>query len=103
MTFTSENYSASIIIGSLSATNWDDDDWVKNLKKQLMIKSFMFNTVLIFDKSENTPNVSAKGMDYSFSYDKYMIAGYWVFPSGIKKFCWGGVDSGNNFKHCSKY
>ena len=31
LTFTSENYSASIIVGSLSATNWDDDD-CKNLK-----------------------------------------------------------------------
>ena len=103
ITYTSKNYSASIKVGYLTNPKWSDTNWVANLKNELRNKSYSFNTILVFNKLINTPDVSRKGMDYSLSYDKHMIAGYWEFPSGVKKFCWGGVDSGNNFKHCNEY
>ena len=46
------------------------------------------------------PNVATEGMSYSTDFDQYSVCGYWVFPNGNKKFCYGGVQSDGNYKVC---
>ena len=46
------------------------------------------------------PNVSTKGMNYSSNYDRYMVCGYWKYPNGNRKFCYGGIKNNGSFKKC---
>lgn len=80
---------------------WMDKEWVKSIKIKMKDLSSSYSTVLLFNSKENTPKVAVKGMNYSTNYDKYMVCGYWIYPTGKKKFCYGGVKSDGNFKKCN--
>lgn len=79
---------------------WLDKEWVKAIKSEMKKLSSTYSTVLLFSGEKNMPNVAVKGMNYSSDYDKYMVCGYWIYPNGNKKFCYGGVKSDGNFKKC---
>ncbi len=79
---------------------WLKYKWVTAIKIKMMNLSSNYSTILLFNKKENMPNVALKGMNYSSKYDKYMVCGYWVYPNGNKKFCYGGIKSDGNFKKC---
>jgi hypothetical protein len=46
------------------------------------------------------PDVGIRGMEYDSKYDQSMVCGYWRYPNGNTKFCYGGVDQDGNFKFC---
>ncbi len=79
---------------------WSKVEWVDEVKGIMKDLSNDHNTVLLFDSKEHTPNVAGEGMNYSLDYDKWSVCGYWRYPNGSKKFCYGGVKQDNNFKHC---
>jgi len=80
---------------------WMNKEWVKSIKTQMKNLSSSYSTILLFNSKNNTPNVAIKGMNYSIDFDKYMVCGYWLYPSGKRKFCYGGVKSDGNFKKCN--
>ena len=80
---------------------WMNEDWVKSIKSEMEDLSSSYSTILLFNSKENTPEVAVTGMDYSDDYDKYMVCGYWIYPTGNKKFCSGGIKSDGNFKKCN--
>jgi hypothetical protein len=79
---------------------WMNEEWVKSVKNQMKNLSSSYSTILLFNNKNNTPNVAAKGMNYSTDFDKYLVCGYWLYPSGKQKFCYGGVKSDGNFEKC---
>lgn len=79
---------------------WSKAEWLAEIKKIMKSASEFYNTVLLFDSKLHTPNVADEGINYSLDYDKWMVCGYWKFPKGIKKFCYGGQKEDGNFKHC---
>jgi len=79
---------------------WLNPDWIATVKNKMEGLSSTYSTVLLFNGKENMPNVASTGMDFSADYDKYMVCGYWIFPNGNKKFCYGGNKSDGNFKIC---
>jgi hypothetical protein len=79
---------------------WLKEKWVIAIKSKMENLSPTYSTVLLFNKKENMPNVASTGINYSLDYDKNMVCGYWIYPNGNKKFCFGGVKSDGNFKKC---
>lgn len=79
---------------------WSDVEWVKAIENKMEGLSSSYTTILLFNSKENTPNVASKGLSYSSDFDKYMVCGYWLYPTGNSKFCYGGVESDGNFKKC---
>ena len=80
---------------------WVNDEWVKSIKAKMKNLSSSYSTVLLFYGEDNTPNVASKGMNYSANFDKHMVCGYWQYPSGKTKFCYGGVKGDGNFRNCN--
>lgn len=79
---------------------WSQKGWVKEIKRKMVNQSLKFNTVLLFSSIENTPNVALEGMSYSQEFDRFLVCGYWRYPNGRTKFCYGGVKQDGNFFHC---
>ncbi len=79
---------------------WSKIEWVGEVKGIMKDLSNNHNMILLFDSKEHTPNVARDGMNYSVHYDKWMVCGYWIYPNGSKKFCYGGVKPDNNFNYC---
>ena len=79
---------------------WLNEEWIKAIKNKMKNLSSDYSTVLLFNREINMPNVSTEGMNYSIDYDKNMVCGYWIYPNGNKKFCYGGVESNGSFKKC---
>lgn len=42
--------------------------------------------VFFFDRKENTPKIYGTSLEWESKYDKYCVAGYWHFPTNLKKF-----------------
>ena len=82
---------------------WLDDEWNKSIHHQMKELSKSFSTILLFDSEEHTPNVKDEGMSFAQSYDKYMVCGFWVYPNGGNKYCYGGIKKDGNFKICKEY
>ena len=82
---------------------WDNEKWKSSIKKKILKKANRYSTILIFDSKENTPNVTKKGMNYPKKYDRYMVCGYWSYPTGLKKFCYGGVKPDGFFEKCEEW
>jgi len=80
---------------------WLNKEWVKSIEAKMKNLSSTYSTILLFNSKNNTPNVAAKGMNYSTDFDKYMVCGYWIYPTGETKFCYGGVKSDGNFEKCN--
>jgi len=78
---------------------WLNTEWVKAIKSRMKILS-SYSTILLFNNEKNMPNVATEGMNYSSDYDKYMVCGYWIYPNGSRKFCYGGVKEDGNFRKC---
>ncbi len=97
------NRSAGIYVAYTNDANnlWMNEDWVKSIKSKMEDLSSSYSTILLFNSREHIPNVAANGMDYSTDFDKYMVCGYWVYPTGNKKFCYGGIKSDGNFRECN--
>lgn len=97
-----KNIGAGVIVAYTNDADslWLNEEWVKSIKSKMIKLSSSYSTVLLFNGEKNMPNVATKGMDYSLEYDKYMVCGYWIYPNGTKKFCFGGSKSDGNFKKC---
>ena len=59
-----------------------------------------YKTVLLFSGKNNTPNVLGDGLNYKSSYDQYLVCGYWKYPNGKSRYCYGGVNEDGNFIKC---
>ena len=99
----STNKSAGIYVAYTNDADslWINKEWVKSIKNKMVTLSSSYSIILLFNSKENTPDVAIIGMNYPTDYDKYMVCGYWKYPSGKKKFCYGGVKSDGNFKICN--
>ena len=96
------NLSEGIIVAYTNDTDslWLNEGWIKTIKNKMKNLSSTYSTVLLFNNEVNMPNVATIGMNYSSDYDKNMVCGYWVYPNGSEKFCYGGIKSDGNFKKC---
>jgi hypothetical protein len=81
---------------------WFNNDWIKAVQIKMRELSRKHSTILLFDSEKNMPNVIIKGLDYPAEYDKFLVCGYWVYPNGNLKFCFGGVKIDGNFFRCSE-
>ena len=91
-------------VGYLINPKWDDIEWIEKLKHDIMLESKTLESpimkmIILFDSAANTPTKES----WPVSYDKHMLAGYWEYPTGIKQFCWGGVDASNTWNSCEKW
>jgi hypothetical protein len=98
----SKNSSDGILVAYTSDSDslWMDVTWINGIQKKMIKLSSSYSTILLFDSRDHTPDVSSIGMGYHESYDKYMICGYWIYPNGSKKFCYGGMDENGNWNKC---
>jgi len=97
-----KNLSAGIIVAYTNDPDslWLKQNWIAAIKNKMKNLSSSYTTVLLFSKAANMPKVATTGMNYSSDYDKNMVCGYWTYPNGNKKFCFGGVKSDGNFRKC---
>ncbi len=93
--------------GGVAAAYTDDPDslwlkkeWVDRVKARMERLSHKYDTVLLFDAKDHTPDVARFGMEYPQHYDRWMVAGFWKYPTGAAKFCYGGSDPNGNLRHC---
>ena len=82
---------------------WANEKWKSLIKKTILKKANRYSTILVFDSKENTPNIAKSGMNYPQKYDRYMVCGYWSYPTGLKRFCYGGTKPDGNFVKCEKW
>jgi Na+-transporting methylmalonyl-CoA/oxaloacetate decarboxylase gamma subunit len=78
---------------------WSNNEWKNEVKKKM--KELNGNTILLFNSYDNTPNIKQYGYGFPTMYDKYMVSGYWIYPNGNTKFCYGGVKDDGNFVKCN--
>jgi hypothetical protein len=98
----SYNTDAGIVVAYTKDTKslWLDKDWVASVRVKMIELSIDYKTILLFSSKKHTPDVAATGMNYSTKYDQYMVSGYWIFPNGNSRFCYGGTKSDGNFRVC---
>lgn len=99
-----KNISEGIVVAFTNDIDslWLKKEWTTSIKNKMKNLSSTYSTVLLFNKEENIPKVAVTGMDYSLDYDKNMVCGYWIYPSGTKQFCFGGIKDDGNFKKCEQ-
>jgi len=95
-----QNQKVAVFFTNDSDSLWTNAEWVEAIRHKMINLSSNYNTVLLFNSEHHTPNVNNSGMNYPQRFDKYMVCGYWVFPNGSTKFCYGGQKSDGNFKVC---
>lgn len=81
---------------------WTNSEWVNEVKMIMKDLSKNYDTVLLFDSKEHTPNVAIEGMNFSLDFDQWMVCGYWKYPNGTEQFCYGGERGDGNFKYCDE-
>ena len=95
-----KNLSEGIIVAYTNDADslWLNQEWVDAIKSKMENLSSTYSTVLLFNDEKNMPDVATTGMNYSLDHDKYMVCGYWIYPNGSRKFCYGGSKSDGNFR-----
>lgn len=105
VSFIAQNKKGMVLVAYTNDNDslWLDNDWNKSIYSQMKGLSKSFSTILLFDSEKHTPNVKEEGMNYSQSYDKYMVCGFWSYSNGGHKYCSGGVKKDGNFKKCKEF
>ena len=79
---------------------WTQREWVGAIRGRMEGLSGKYDTVLLFSSREHTPNVREYGMEYPQRYDRWLVAGYWKYPTRKTRFSYGGTGPDGNFR-CS--
>ena len=64
-------------------TTWNE---IERFAKKQMYTSGGTNLVFFFDDRKNTPDVTFVAEQFDAKYEKYCIAAYWKYPTGVEKF-----------------
>jgi len=78
---------------------WQDQEWLDRMYKTLNAQT-KFNVVILFNNHDHTPNLNIYCLDYPSQFNRNLVLGYWRFPDGKNKFCWGGPKVDGTFYHC---